>query len=533
MSIFKYLTLSHLQKVLAALETRFKGIEHKIDSAPQSDWNENDSSNKSYIQNRTHYEDISDFTEIWNEAFDMHGELSYQVDVSSSAEWINQLYDGAEYHIVFNGDVYNGKIVYDSTGLINGYVLGNFSVFGFPLPGGDPNCPFIIVIDIDNRMIIFNTILDSNVNSISLSLKLRTVHKLDNKYLNGGLIKSGFNKGSEIFNGDPYDERIYELYISGESDSNHYDFWGYNNSILDVFTYVYSISYATTLNNNVKRQVLNFEILSVDDSNGRVYGIISFNKTFDEYNEVINEQVFLHIPSKFAFDEDSHAEGRDSISVATASHSEGTGTLALGVSSHSEGDSSKAMGHYSHSEGYATKAQGMSSHSEGSSTIAQGYASHSGGFSTQAIGDFSHSEGYYTTAQRRSQHVFGEYNILDNTGTNSSSRGTYIEIVGKGTDTINRSNARTLDWSGNEVLAGKLTVGVAPTNDMDVATKKYVDDNIGSGGSSTLIDLTDTTISSPTNGQILMYNSTTLKWENTSLPIYAGDVADYWQGGSF
>lgn len=36
----------------------------------------------------------------------------------------------------------------------------------------------------------------------------------------------------------------------------------------------------------------------------------------------------------------------------------------------------------------------------------------------------------------------------------------------------------------------------------------------GGGGSSTLVGLTDVDISSPTNGQILKYNSTTHKWEN-------------------
>ena len=42
MSIFKYLTISHLQKVLDALEVRFKSIENKVDSISQSDWAEND-----------------------------------------------------------------------------------------------------------------------------------------------------------------------------------------------------------------------------------------------------------------------------------------------------------------------------------------------------------------------------------------------------------------------------------------------------------------------------------------------------------
>ena len=52
-----------------------------------------------------------------------------------------------------------------------------------------------------------------------------------------------------------------------------------------------------------------------------------------------------------------------------------------------------------------------------------------------------------------------------------------------------------------------------------------IENNAGSGGSSTLFDLTDTTISSPTNGEVLMYNSTSGKWENTTLPVYNGGVS--------
>ena len=44
-------------------------------------------------------------------------------------------------------------------------------------------------------------------------------------------------------------------------------------------------------------------------------------------------------------------------------------------------------------------------------------------------------------------------------------------MVGNGLNSANRSNARTLDWEGNEVIAGKITVGAAPTANMDVATK--------------------------------------------------------------
>ncbi len=55
----------------------------------------------------------------------------------------------------------------------------------------------------------------------------------------------------------------------------------------------------------------------------------------------------------------------------------------------------------------------------------------------------------------------------------------YLEIVGNGLDAEHPRNARTLDIAGNEVLAGRLTVGAQPEGDNDVATKKYVDDNAG------------------------------------------------------
>ena len=77
-------------------------------------------------------------------------------------------------------------------------------------------------------------------------------------------------------------------------------------------------------------------------------------------------------------------------------------------------------------------------------------------------------------------HVFGTYNFDPAHGATSgfNTKGTYVEIVGNGTANSARHNARTLDWDGNEVLAGRLTLGAAPTANMHAATKKYVDDAI-------------------------------------------------------
>lgn len=102
--------------------------------------------------------------------------------------------------------------------------------------------------------------------------------------------------------------------------------------------------------------------------------------------------------------------------------------------------------------------------------------------SNSTIGQYATAEGHGTIANRRSQNVFGEYNIADDKQGTEKDKGTYIEIVGNGNknddETISRSNARTLDWNGNEVLSGKLTVGVGPNAAKDVTTKEYVDNSI-------------------------------------------------------
>lgn len=152
--------------------------------------------------------------------------------------------------------------------------------------------------------------------------------------------------------------------------------------------------------------------------------------------------------------DNSHAEGKNTTASRENSHAEGSGSTASQSSAHAEGANTTASGYYSHAEGVGTQAKGEASHAEGSTTIASGAR--------------SHAEGLYTEAKGANQHASGKYNVVDNNNT-------YAEIVGNGTSTSVRSNARTLDWSGNAVYAGKVTVGAGPANDMDLTTKQYVD----------------------------------------------------------
>lgn len=153
----------------------------------------------------------------------------------------------------------------------------------------------------------------------------------------------------------------------------------------------------------------------------------------------------------------SHAEGYDGGATMPCAHAEGYGTMASSTATHAEGYGATASGLSAHAEGNYTSASGDHSHAEGDATNAIGSDSHTEGRSTRATGDAAHAEGCGTNATHKSQHVFGEYNEADGSSAQVSSRGNYVEIVGNGIDGSNRSNARTLDWSGNETLAGNLT----------------------------------------------------------------------------
>lgn len=142
--------------------------------------------------------------------------------------------------------------------------------------------------------------------------------------------------------------------------------------------------------------------------------------------------------------------------IGTGSSAIGVGVEASGVASHAEGSSTTASNYYSHAEGDSTTASGENSHSEGKYTTASG--------------ESSHAEGDSTIASSQNQHVQGKYNIEDLNGT-------YAHIVGNGEDG-KYSNAHTLDWQGNAWYSGKLSQEGTPTEDKDLVTKKYVDDNI-------------------------------------------------------
>lgn len=95
---------------------------------------------------------------------------------------------------------------------------------------------------------------------------------------------------------------------------------------------------------------------------------------------------------------------------------------------------------------------------------AEGYQSHAEGHS-YAKALCSHAEGFYTFAESDYQHTQGKWNVSD-------TEGEYAHIVGNGKAHDNRSNAHTLDWSGNAWFSGDVYVGSTSGANKDEGSKK-------------------------------------------------------------
>lgn len=239
-----------------------------------------------------------------------------------------------------------------------------------------------------------------------------------------------------------------------------------------------------------------------------------------------------------AYGRASHSEGKSTLAIGDNAHAEGSNTVANGFSSHAEGQGSSttkviegitysnsgAWGYSAHSEGERGYAIGPASHSEGIDTIAAGTASHAEGTNTTAIGDYSCVQGYSTIATGSCMNVSGSYNVdngpeytiwnnttsyahgdlvkysnnlyrclRENTGYAPDTapgywqpqsfdqvKGLYVEIIGNGISDASRSNARALDWNGNERLNGNLYINcnTDSTGGEKVATEAYVNTRI-------------------------------------------------------
>lgn len=187
----------------------------------------------------------------------------------------------------------------------------------------------------------------------------------------------------------------------------------------------------------------------------------------------------------------------------------GEGTKATGQASVASGYVSKATGAASHAEGVGTIASQGGTHAEGAGTEASGYYSHAEGYESVASGSITHAEGYRTIANHLAQVALGAYNEADPSTAEATAKGTYIELIGNGTSE-KRSNARTLDWNGNERLAGGLTLHAGSENEVDVASE-ISDMHQQFGGMIASVETGDTASKDYAVGDLLVLGGTLYK----------------------
>lgn len=196
------------------------------------------------------------------------------------------------------------------------------------------------------------------------------------------------------------------------------------------------------------------------------------------------------------------------VSGGRSNHATGTySTVSGGNSSTASGiQSTVGGGAYNTASGRDSTVGGGTSNS-----ATADYSTVCGGDSNEASGNYSAvGGGRFNVANHRSQMVFGEYNDPDPSTASPLIRGNYVEIVGNGTADNARSNARTLDWSGNETLAGGLTIGGALTLGTGLSSPLPIAD--GGTGQSSVSPISANVISNTLPNNVTLTSVSYAEW---------------------
>lgn len=517
----KYINLSHIRTLISAITQRFTSVENELntkvslDDIPQSDWNQNTSINHSYVANRTHYLSDPTWQTIYSGTltFNETSEGFWSNDDSRYHDWAVLVGDNTPYKITYGFYTYSGILTFDTNS--GSYLAGNRSIWYEEET--DTGEPFIMSMyfSSDGRANMNLQLSDTSYQGtvdLYIYFYIPIINKLDSKYLNGKTIRRGTGYSAEIFNvdaqeGDSASSRASGAYSHCEGaatassgdyshcegsdnvargNSSHCE--GEHNESIGAYSHCEGL-YARSIGSNSHCEGYgNSGSIKI-----RLYGDANVTKYDGLYNLTDRHPKSLigsSIGNTYITDVGYSGGQIYYITVAETLDPEYSVNREYRIYNHS-----RAYGDGSHCEGELNTSYGIASHSEGSNNV--------------SFSNYSHAEGRCTIASSEAQHVQGRYNIEDTTDT-------YAHIVGNGWSNGSRSNAHTLDWNGNGWYAGKLTVGSAPTNNMDVATKQYVD-SATSGITTNLSGLTDTTITSPSDGQVLTYDNTNAVWVNADV----------------
>lgn len=177
------------------------------------------------------------------------------------------------------------------------------------------------------------------------------------------------------------------------------------------------------------------------------------------YNDLRDKRTTVAIGSK------NIISGANAIAIGQNHNVEGVGATAIGIR-----NTASAYGAVCVNE--ANTSSGRSTFTANAKNTASGIYASAFGNNCVSSGAGSMAIGARCIANHKVQFVFGCANVPDPSTSADTAQGTYIEIVGNGTNDSNRSNARTLDWSGNESLAGSITLGKGTADEVTLTAQQ-------------------------------------------------------------
>ena len=514
-------------------------IDNAISAIPQADWNQNDTTAVDYIENRPFYESITDYTWDGNtEGRDTYGGYVKISDDTPTPETLLNgavLYDGSNkmYDITAISCMYNDTVFIDTQS-------GTFQIFYStsctnPASGSSFTVP-------STGIYYYNSEY-----TVSRKLQVPVAVKIDKKFIPDSLasipteietinttLSNKMNSNDPVGTGSFSMGRKADTTIGNCSHAEGTDVTASGSyshaegaSTTASQDYSHAEGYYTTASgscSHAEGQVTTASGIAshAEGDNTTASGKYShaegsssgsFSSIVTTTDPTNDDIITAWSSNKFSLAKGitSHVEGSDSLALGDYSHAEGRGTTASQEASHAEGTGTTASGDYSHAEGQNATASGSRSHAEGYHTTASGNDSHAEGYGTNASGTGAHAEGVYTTASSNYQHVQGKYNIEDSSNN-------YADIIGNGNGTA-RSNAATVDWSGNAWFAGEVKVGGASQDDATAKTlatietaaklftyKGYIRDE----------QELETSVTNPSIGDSYSLEDTTVKYWNGS-----------------
>lgn len=487
-------------------------VNEQINNTPsqiQSDWSQNDESELDYIKNRPFYsdgyEEIAIFTNQKSRGSIITNTYMYNMPESIKPD--------TQYRLVINDYEFIGYPVVDFNGT---YCLGNaknsfnevlkdFSVSNLNWDEGEPFC-------LCDGTLTVKPPYESQY-TLSLYKQEEKIKILDKKYI---------------------------PYMPGE--------------IVTGKTVIFQDKeYVCRENAEIFNDLNNIAIGSYSHAEGEETAAVGYTAHAEGYKTVVSGSM-------------AHAEGSFTNASGPASHAEGSNTIANGAYSHAEGMYTQANGSMAHAEGEYTIANGKNSHVEGAfniidippkynqvtsypanpskydgDKIVYRLAEEPTDFDTETgtfkigeyvevqyknlqTGDFilfsaptsDRVDIYYSIAELMSTTDDGKYqwryigHTYSNNPTGSGSK--YLHIAGNGTSEESRSNAHTLDWSGNAWYQGDVYVGSTSGVNRDEGSKKLATEEqiVGKKTEGTVVTFEDKEYTCGTGAEIFNDLSTNL-----------------------